>query len=223
MFGYLSTLFSNPGQFFLQMLYRVPAILIALTVHECAHGWVAYKLGDPTAKMMGRLSLNPLKHMDPVGTVMLLVLGFGYAKPVPINPRNFKKPLRDDTLVSLAGVTANFIMFFIVYGIMFGLSVAGISLGFFSGFLTYFVSINLSLMLFNLLPIPPLDGFHVVNNIFFKGRIYVTPQIQQYTSFAIMILAFSGMLSSILSFGINGIWDFANWAYYNLFRLFGII
>ena len=99
--------------FLLFMLYRAPAVLLALTFHEVAHGYVALRCGDPTAKLMHRLSLNPIKHMDPIGTASMFLLGFGWAKPVPVNPNNFKRGRRDDLLVSLAGVTTNFILFLI--------------------------------------------------------------------------------------------------------------
>ena len=101
--SYLSQLFADiPG-----LLLRIPIILIALTVHECAHGWVAYRCGDPTAKNLGRLSLNPLKHLDPFGTICLFLVGFGWARPVPINTRNFRNPKRGMALSALAGPVSN--------------------------------------------------------------------------------------------------------------------
>ena len=100
----LDYLQKDPMGFLLFMLYRAPAVLLALTFHEVAHGYVALRCGDPTAKLMHRLSLNPIKHMDPIGTASMFLLGFGWAKPVPVNPNNFKHGRRDDLLVSLAGV-----------------------------------------------------------------------------------------------------------------------
>ncbi len=99
----IMSLFSDPLLFLRNLLLSAPAILIALTLHELAHGLVACWCGDPTAKMMGRLSLNPLRHLDPIGTAMLVLVGFGYAKPVPVNPRYFKKPRLYDFFVSIAG------------------------------------------------------------------------------------------------------------------------
>ena len=93
------------------LLYRVPAVLIALTLHELAHGYVALRCGDPTAQMLGRLTFNPLRHLDPIGTLFMFLFGFGWARPVPVNPRNFKRFRRDDFLVSAAGVTVNFLLF----------------------------------------------------------------------------------------------------------------
>ena len=113
MFTLLETLFQDPLYFLEYSLYRIPAVLIALVLHEWAHGYAAWRLGDPTAKMMGRLSLNPLRHLDPLGTVMMFLLGFGWAKPVPINPRYFKRPRRDDLIVSLAGIAMNLLLFLV--------------------------------------------------------------------------------------------------------------
>ncbi|MBQ5838122.1 MAG: site-2 protease family protein [Clostridia bacterium] len=153
----------------LYVLIMVIALLPALTFHEWAHGYAAYKLGDHTAKADGRLSLNPLDHLDPVGTVMLLVLGFGWAKPVPVMTRNFKKPRRDFAITSLAGPMANFVVGFIttllyVLGVYicaaneFDNMTAEVILSVF----LYSSLFNFGLGLFNLIPLPPLDGSNVV-------------------------------------------------------------
>ena len=153
----------------LYVLIMVIALLPALTFHEWAHGYAAYKLGDHTAKADGRLSLNPLDHLDPVGTVMLLVLGFGWAKPVPVMTRNFKKPRRDFAITSLAGPMANFVVGFIttllyVLGVYicaaneFDNMTAEVILSVFF----YSAIFNFGLGLFNLIPLPPLDGSNVV-------------------------------------------------------------
>ena len=105
------------------MLYRVPAVIIAISFHECAHAYAAYRCGDPTARNLGRMTLNPVAHFDPVGLVMLLIARFGWAKPVPINTRNFKNPRRDEIIVALAGVATNLLIAFLTYGIMFVLQV----------------------------------------------------------------------------------------------------
>lgn len=151
------------------------AMVIAFTTHEYAHGIVAYWNGDTTAKGMGRLTLNPLKHLDFMGTLLLLFVGFGWAKPVPINPNNFEKQKRGIFTVSIAGVTMNLIMAivnFILLLIMFAIigavgaiptdGVGMVVYKLFTYFFMYGISINLTLMAFNLLPIYPLDGFHVV-------------------------------------------------------------
>ncbi|MBQ1205835.1 MAG: site-2 protease family protein [Clostridia bacterium] len=153
----------------LYVLIMVIALLPALTFHEWAHGYAAYKLGDHTAKADGRLSLNPLDHLDPVGTVMMLVLGFGWAKPVPVMTRNFKKPRRDFAITSLAGPMANFVVGFIttllyVLGVYicaaneFDNMTAEVILSVFF----YSAIFNFGLGLFNLIPLPPLDGSNVV-------------------------------------------------------------
>jgi Zn-dependent protease len=147
-----------------------PPILLALSFHEFAHGWVADRLGDPTARLAGRLTMNPLAHLDFIGTIMLFVVHMGWAKPVPINPYNFREPRRDTILVSLAGVTANMIMA-ACWGIVIRLWNTG---GPFEAFVLpqpitlivfYGVIINLSLAIFNLIPIPPLDGSRILGGI----------------------------------------------------------
>ena len=112
----LLDLFSNPLDTLLSLLISLPGVFLALSAHEAAHGWVAYKCGDPTAKMMGRITLNPLRHLDPIGFLCMLFAGFGWAKPVPVNPNNYRNYRKDDLKVSLAGITANLILF--VFGFM---------------------------------------------------------------------------------------------------------
>lgn len=152
------------------LLISVFTLLPALSLHEFAHGYAAYKCGDPTAKSMGRLSLNPFAHLDPMGTLMLLIAGFGWAKPVPINSSYFKKPRRDIALVSLAGPLMNFLL--AAAGIMFLSLTANIAV--YTGhadsnialIIIYifksFALMNLGLGLFNLIPLPPLDGSNIL-------------------------------------------------------------
>lgn len=147
-----------------------PPILLALAFHEFAHGWVADKLGDPTARLAGRLTMNPLAHLDIIGTIMLFLVQMGWAKPVPINPYNLRNPRRDTILVSVAGVTANMIMA-ACWGLVIRLWNTG---GPFQAFtlpqpitlmVVYGVVINLSLAIFNLIPIPPLDGSRILGGL----------------------------------------------------------
>lgn len=188
-------------------IWTIP-VLFAITVHEVAHGWVANKLGDPTAKMLGRLTLNPIKHIDLLGTIivpiLLLMIGgfiFGWAKPVPITWQNLKNPRRDTALVAIAGPLANLLMaliwallvklgLYLTEGNTFGLililmGIAGIS-------------INVILMVLNLLPIPPLDGSRVVAS-FLPGRLAYRYNLLEPFGFLILLaLIFTGVLSYIL-------------------------
>lgn len=142
------------------------AFVVALTFHECSHALAAYKLGDPTARNMGRLTLNPLKHLDLMGTLLLLLVGFGWAKPVPVNPRNYRNPKRDDIIVSLAGITSNILLAFLatpiyMLTIKHGSNIALVV----SWFIYAFIQTNIVLALFNLIPISPLDGSHVLEDL----------------------------------------------------------
>jgi len=133
-------------------------IVLAITVHEFAHALAADRLGDPTSRLAGRLSLNPLAHLDPVGSLMFLLAGFGWGKPVPVDSYNFSSPRRDETIVSLAGPASN-ILLFVIFGILNKFAPE-------LGSLWYLVaSINLTLAIFNLLPLPPLDGSHILLNL----------------------------------------------------------
>ncbi len=143
-----------------EMLAWIVGFLIALTVHEAAHAAVANYLGDPTAKWSGRVSLNPLKHLDPVGTIMLVFAGFGWGKPVPINPGNFANPRAGEVLTALAGPLANFVVALalaIPHNLLDPSSTAFL-------FVQSAMFVNVVIMVFNLLPIPPLDGGGVVVN-----------------------------------------------------------
>ena len=154
--------------YILDKLIMLPGILLAISIHEFSHGFVAVKLGDDTPRIQGRLSLNPLRHIDPLGFMCLLLVGFGWAKPVMINSRNFKNPRRDDLLVSLAGPVSNFIMAFIFALFMKLVDMylpVTMTTQVVWAVLSGTVQINLVLMVFNLLPIPPLDGHHILGNI----------------------------------------------------------
>lgn len=154
----------------LMYVIRVPVVLLSLAFHECAHAFMSYKLGDPTAKAMGRLTLNPLRHIDPLGALMMFFIGIGYAKPVPVNSRYFKKPRRDMALVAAAGPLSNLILC-IVSLIIFNLfaainveSTSGAMFYLWRGTLMFFAAaaeLNIMLAIFNLIPIPPLDGSRI--------------------------------------------------------------
>jgi Zn-dependent protease len=145
-----------------RLLTIVPVLLIALPFHECAHGYVAYLLGDDTAKRQGRLTLNPIRHLDPIGSICILFFGIGWAKPVPVNPYNFKNRKLDMAVTSIAGPLSNLLLaFFSLLLLAGGLKLTGSSLiasNLFVEFVVGFAQINILLCIFNLIPIPPFDG-----------------------------------------------------------------
>lgn len=174
----------NYGDFRIAMivfLLTVPSMLIALTFHEVAHGFVAYKCGDPTAKYMGRLTLNPIKHLDPIGTLLMLVVGYGWARPVPVNSRYFKKPRRDMALTALAGPVTNLLPGFVgvvLYCLVAYYNGAEILLGTATPlvqacylFTYYFAMLNLVFAVFNMIPLPPFDGSRIFL-VFLPPRYY---------------------------------------------------
>lgn len=159
--------------FIISILISIPAVLIAISVHEAAHAFVAYKLGDPTARLMGRVTINPIAHFDLVGALFMLIFGFGWAKPVPFDLRMLKHPKRDTALIAAAGPVSNFIVGFLFSGIMYAMVVFGLAhnpmlleAGTIFSILLQMVEcvvvLNLSLMVFNLIPLSPLDGSKVV-------------------------------------------------------------
>jgi len=209
----LFSLFQNP----LQLLYILPAILIGMTVHEWAHAFAAYKLGDPTAKNLGRMTLNPIAHFDIFGFLCLLLVGFGWAKPVPINSRNFKHFRRDDIIVSLAGITMNLIVAFLS-SFIYVLGFTQWGLGTNEAFTSIFgsiLSINLALAMFNLIPIYPLDGSHVLESLLIRRIPRFFMFMRQYGQIILIILLITGGATSVLSFLVSnvasGFISAANW------------
>ena len=194
-------------------LLSIPAILIALTVHEYAHGYAAYRLGDPTARSLGRLSLNPMRHLDPIGAICMLFFHFGWAKPVPINARYFKKPRRDMAITALCGPISNFLLAFLGAFLYVGLFVLlqylpfDIAISSFSyrlleytlRFLYYFHFINLAFGIFNCLPIPPLDGSRFFFLLLPPKAYFRVMRYEQYISLILMLLLFTGAFTGILS------------------------
>ncbi len=188
-------------EFLIQIIIFLPAIIIALTFHEYAHAWVAYKLGDPTAKAEGRLTFNPLAHLDPLGTMMLILFRFGWGKPVPINEYNFADPVKGTALSSLAGPMTNLILALGMSGI---LNLFTITNPLVSTMLIYFVLINILLMLFNLLPIPPLDGHKVVRALLPEKLRYSWESLENYSPFLLIgtlfLIIYTGILQTVISF-----------------------
>lgn len=192
------------------ILINVPITLIALTFHEFAHGWVSSKLGDPTPKMEGRLTLNPFAHLDLYGTILMILTGFGWAKPVGVNPMYYKDRKKGMALVGAAGPLMNFLLavaaviLYGIYGIIcsklnFGLS----SIKYVQTFVYIFVVRNLCFMVFNLIPIPPLDGSRIFT-MFFSDRVYYTlMRYERYSMILIMVLSLSGVFNSIIGTGVG--------------------
>ncbi len=239
---------TDPINFIGYLLTTIAVVLISLILHECAHGYMALRCGDPTAKMMGRLSLNPLRHLDPIGTLCMFLLGFGWAKPVPVNPRNFRNYRQDDFLVSVAGIVTNLTLCILcallsipvgrllwrpevfeamesVYGsslglfnvfgsdesaafalnIAYGVSYDEIGVFFKNGWLVYvqrflllMMDVNLGLAIFNILPIPPLDGYHLLNDTLLRGRLEMNQMTYQISRVLLLVLIFSDVLDTIL-------------------------
>ena len=168
-------------------LYSLPGILVGLSFHEWAHAYAAYKRGDPTARNLGRMTVNPLAHIDLIGFISLVILGFGWAKPVPVNTRNFKKPRTDELIVSIAGIIVNLILGALFMILWFVLALLPYSNDILNTMVQYCYVINFSLAVFNLLPIPPLDGYRVVQCLFLNGKTYKVFSFLERYSYVILI------------------------------------
>ncbi len=202
--------YSSPMEWFMQTIFIIPGVVIGLSFHEFAHGWTAYKLGDPTPKFQGRVTINPIAHIDPIGFVALLFAGFGWGMPVEINPNNFKNRRRDELIVSLAGVAMNLIMAILFAIIMKGVLLIGGSAFVMDGLggalwqiLLYVIQINLVLMIFNLIPVPPLDGFSIVTEIFNIKHTQLYYTIYNNGFFILMVLILFDITDMILTPGVN--------------------
>lgn len=213
---------------FIILVAFIGAAMLSIIVHEVAHGYVALKNGDPTAKWAGRLTLNPKSHFDLWGILMFLFIGVGWAKPVPVNYDNFTKKRRGIVTVSLAGVTANLIMAFLAFGLLaltaliiskttvesyFAQGIASLFIYFFN----YLITVNICLIAFNILPIFPLDGFRVVQ-AFFPNSKYVS-FMYRYGSMTLLILIVGGSLLSVISPYLDVLGLYIGWVYDLVFGL----
>lgn len=201
-------------------------IFLVLPFHEFAHGFVANKLGDPTARLAGRLTFNPLASIDPMGSVFLLLFGFGWAKPVPVDSRYFKNPRTGMVLTALAGPMANLIAAYvgaIIYYALFAFLPLNNVVWYVLIFLNYYVYINAVLAVFNLVPIPPLDGSKILAGFLSDRARYMFYHYQSQLSLIGMILLVSGFLSGPIAVVENAVGDFVHWLASLPFELFGLL
>ncbi len=224
-------------QQFVLVIFQVVVLILAFTVHECAHAWTAWRLGDPTARMLGRITLNPLKHLDPFGSVIFPLIGlyyggmlFGWAKPTPVTARNFKNYRRDDIIVSLAGPASNLLMASVALVLLLimkhavGGGLVAIEAARYLAhrvpiatdnlpplfpialFLYYVIFLNLLLFVFNLIPVPPLDGSHILRHFLPYNALQVYDRIGVFGMLIIMLLA-GGFIFRIFLYPLQSIFD----------------
>lgn len=190
------------------LIYVVPAIIITVTLHELAHGWVSYKFGDPTPKLDGRLSLNPLHHLDPIGTVALLLVGFGWAKPVHIDPRYYKDAKTGIVWTAFAGPLMNFIIAFVaifLFNLLLKVPVSIFSSEIMTRIFIYLIYlmqytalISLGQAIFNLIPLPPLDGSKILYGVLPDSVYFNIMKYENWLSLILFLVLFSGVLNGPL-------------------------
>jgi len=191
-------MFGDFGSFLMNMIAGLPGIIIAMVIHEYAHARVAVALGDFTPRMMGRLTLSPMAHLDPIGLLMLLVAHFGWAKPVQINPYNFENPRRDDILVSVAGPAANLLTAFVTLLVI--VFMAKLDLPMSDGMYLVFnfiMIININFAIFNMLPIPPLDGSHILKQLLPYELSQKYEELERYSMLFLIIILMTPILSYV--------------------------
>ena len=252
----LQSLLESPMEYLTQLVLRLPAVLIAICMHESAHGWVANRCGDPTARLMGRITLNPVKHFDPAGMLCLVFFGVGWAKPVPINPLHFRNYRKDDLKVSLAGVTMNLIlalvflipayavftrafvsfreMYYLPDGDLAWLQNAlvdyrpiletwgSVPAGLYT-VLANVVVVNLNLAIFNLIPLPPLDGYHVLNDLVLKRPLFASPRAAMAGQGILILLMVTDILPWFLGWALSGVLSGVGHVAYAIVAALGVL
>ena len=252
----LQSLLESPMEYLTQLVLRLPAVLIASCMHESAHGWVANRCGDPTARLMGRITLNPVKHFDPAGMLCLVFFGVGWAKPVPINPLHFRNYRKDDLKVSLAGVTMNLIlalvflipayavftrafvsfreMYYLPDGDLAWLQNAlmdyrpiletwgSVPAGLYK-VLANVVLVNLNLAIFNLIPLPPLDGYHVLNDLVLKRPLFATQRAAMAGQGILILLMVTDILPWFLGWALSGVLSGVGHVAYAIVAALGVL
>jgi Zn-dependent protease len=205
-------LFDDPLGFLSRLILQIPALLVAVTVHEVAHAVVADHLGDPTPRRLGRITLNPLPHIDPLGAIAFVLAGFGWAKPVPVNGQNLRHPVRDMAWVAAAGPLSNFLVAFVALVLVRALGRSEIGPAFvadpLSGVLFWTYAFNLALGIFNLIPLPPLDGSAVLTGVL-PARLQIIPQtLQRYGLLVFFVLLISGAFRYLMrpAFELTKLW-----------------
>ena len=200
--------------YIVQRLIMIPIVLIALTFHEFCHGLVSSKLGDPTPRLTGRLTLNPLAHLDPIGTLLMIFTGFGWAKPVQINPGYYKKAKWGMALTALAGPISNFVLAFAAMLVYTIIHIINLKTGVFAGamyqisyFVLLFAQVNLCFMVFNLIPIPPLDGSRVLGLFLSTSAYFKLQRFERYSMILIIVLSFLNVFSVVIGTGVNFVLD----------------
>jgi len=183
-------MFSSPQAVILGLVALLPAFVL----HELAHAYTAVALGDPTPRYQGRLTLNPLKHLDLIGTILILSTGFGWARPVEVNPTNFRDPLRDNAVVAAAGPLTNLLLALLAAFGLVALRPSGLTLT----FLYQFFAFNVALFVFNLIPIPPLDGSRILTGVLPRRQAYAFRQLEPYGWAILLFVMLFGALDFIL-------------------------
>jgi Zn-dependent protease len=208
----MTDLFDDPLGFLSRLILQIPALLVAVTVHELAHALVADRLGDPTARRLGRITLNPLPHIDPLGAVAFVLAGFGWAKPVPVSARNLRHPVRDMAWVAVAGPLSNFLTAFLALVVVRLLGRAGGAVPFvmepLAGVFFWTYVFNLALGIFNLIPLPPLDGGHFLPYLFPRASWSFIHQLEQIGPFLLILLVLTGATRYVVQPVFNVVSDF---------------